>query len=286
MDIDYDADTGHIFSVIGWGSLTGSAQWTTNISTDHGNTWAETYEWYTTSGLIAVDAAMVADWLYVGYVTGEAANEFRLRRCRVANGTSDATYGFQVVMHVGIASSEELAVLTNADDFDNRIYCIGVRNDSPLRFAWDDDAGLSFESIQVPNSVIVAGGLSATWGNQFDCPDYLHISCVGPDGTIYVLQRSSSDWTKTAIASTVDTSVTTSISAYGTNIICTYETPTRSGSRPRFVSSCRPPRTRGSSCSTFSDAISPRSWTKPSRRARTRSRLRVAGSRAGCISIG
>jgi hypothetical protein len=89
VDVDYDATTQNLFTVVGWGTTTSTAYWCNYLSTDHGHIWTTAYEWYTNAGLLKVDAAVVGDWLYVGYVTGEALNEFRVRRCSVTDGTVD-----------------------------------------------------------------------------------------------------------------------------------------------------------------------------------------------------
>jgi len=211
--------------VIGWDSTTEDAWWTVNISTDHGATWAETYEWYTTTGLSDVDGAVVGDWFYVGYVSGPDSSEVRVRRFRITDGSTDYGYGYQTVLDAGTSYFREIAVVSNADDFDNRIYFIAQRHYFDLRFAWATDAGSGFTELEVPETVSVAGGLAATWAYQYDCTDFIFISYAGTDHGIHVLRRSPDDWTDTILEANVSSNSETSVSVFGTNVICAYEVP-------------------------------------------------------------
>jgi hypothetical protein len=235
VDIDYDATTGNVFSVVGWGSTTGEATWDNHISTDHGSTFTRAYEWFTVSGLTEVDAAVVDEWLYVGYLTGEATNQMRVRRCSVADGTVDAGYGYRIALDAGAHSFTDLAVVTNADDFDNRLYCLAVQDDHALLLAWATSEGLSFTNIAPPAAANVAYGMSATWSNGFACTPYLFVSYLGTGGDIHVLLRDLSTWTDTIIASSVGPNRDTSISAYGANVICAYEATTPNGTGIKYA---------------------------------------------------
>ena len=100
--LDFDEQSGNLFSIIRWGSTTGTAVWTMNISTDDGATWSETYSWSSGVGIIDVAAAVVDDYVYVGYVAGDTfANDGRMRRCLASTGAVDSGYGFYSIIDAG-----------------------------------------------------------------------------------------------------------------------------------------------------------------------------------------
>ncbi|MBI5865826.1 MAG: hypothetical protein HZB38_15245, partial [Planctomycetes bacterium] len=55
MNIDFDAQNGRLFMVVRWGTTTGTSAWTMNTSTDGGVTWAETYVFGSSVGLLDAD---------------------------------------------------------------------------------------------------------------------------------------------------------------------------------------------------------------------------------------
>ncbi len=234
VDVDYDAQTGNLFSVVGWGGTTGTVYWTNNISPDHGSTWTQTYEWYTSVGLIKVDAAVVGDWLYVGYVNGEDLSAVRLRRCYVTTGAVDNAYGWIVALDAGAQTFDDMALATNADDFDNRVYCFGAQDDGVLRFAWATSTGTSFTTVATPASVHVAYGLSACWASGRACGDFLYISYLGTDGNIHVLSWDDPVWTDVIVEYGVGSNRNTSISVYETNVICAFEYSMTHGTGIRY----------------------------------------------------
>lgn len=228
--LDFDAQSGHVFSVVQWGSTTAESHWTVHLSADHGATWSQTYEFVSNVGLVDVDAVVVDDWLYVGYVVGNAADEFRMRRFDVNDGRSDTVYGYHVAMTALHDSFIEVAVASNADDFDNRIYGLTVTDLDTLRFAWDlatDGTTFTEESPATSNA---SGGLDAAWANHYPSGSpFLFVSYAGTDGHIHVRARDASTWTDLIVATDAGADKETSISVFSPTVICAYETPTPTG---------------------------------------------------------
>ena len=233
--LDYDTQTGHLFSVVQWGSTTGTSAWTTNISTDRGATWSETYDWLSSVGILDVDAAVVGDWLYVGYLAGNATYELRFRRCLVTSGSVDAIYGFHPAILASPATFTEIAVASNAADFDNRIYGFGIDSDHALRFAWDAAFdGTTFTEDSPAGVANASAGLAATWNHQHECDEMLFVSYAGTDGGIHLQMYAEPVWTHRMIQTGAGTTRDTSISSWGQFVICAYEYPYTSGTGVRY----------------------------------------------------
>jgi hypothetical protein len=224
VSVDFDEQSGNLFSVIGWGSAEGDAYWTMNVSTDHGASWTETYAWYSTTGIIDVDAAVVYDWVYVGYVAGGSEDEVRMRRCHANTGGVDGLYSYHVVLDAGSNTFTEVVMAANADDFDNRIYCLAIESNRDLRMAWDIASdGTTFVEVTPPVSPHASRGLDATFDNNLVCDEFLYASYLGTDGNIHVQKLESGDmWTDDIIATGAYASTNASISAFGEVIICAY----------------------------------------------------------------
>lgn len=128
--LDFDAQNGNQFAVLRYrnGSTT-AWYWSVNISTD-GQTWQETYQWSSTNEIRDVSAAVVDDYLWVGYLGGDAdSHEGRMRRLLVSDGSIDSGHGWKTIIDKNVPINE-IAVVTNADDFDDRVYYYAILDQS------------------------------------------------------------------------------------------------------------------------------------------------------------
>lgn len=233
-NLDFDAQNGSLFTVVRWGSTTGTSNWTMNRSTDGGLTWSETYNYSSSVGLIDVDLAVVDAYAYVAYVVGNATAEARLRRCLVSTGGIDSGFGFQVVMNAGANTIEEVALASNADDFDNRIYYAIIQNNDVLRWAWDVATDGTTFSEDSPSGTNPESGLDMTWDNtRGTCNEYVYVSYAGNDGNIHVLGYGG-DWTNWTVETGAGSFRSTAISAYEDTIICAFEYPFADGTGIRY----------------------------------------------------
>jgi len=224
-ELDYDVDSGALFAVVRWTTDRG---WALYRSTTDGASWAETYWWYAGPSAQAVDVSMavVAGYVYVGYVASDFADELRLRRCFAATGLPDTVYSFQVPLDASPSTFTEVAVESNVDSFDNRIYCAGRQATGALRWAWAEGAdGLPPFDEQSPSGVNAAGGLDMHWNFSYTTW-FLMLSYVGDDGRVHVLRRaqSATSWEDLVVDNTFTGShMRTSISAWDDVVICAYE---------------------------------------------------------------
>lgn len=222
--LDYDIATGHLCCVVRWGTTTGTSAWTVNFSSNDGATWSETASYISSLGLIDVSAAAVSGLCYVGYVYGGDAGNLRVRRYRMSDGAGDAAYGFQSILDAGAATIRDVAVVTNSEDYDNRVYVFTIQSDHALRYAWDVSTdGTTFTTEASPAVADADSALDASWGNARGCGPFLFVSYAGTDGRIHVQSRDASVWTDASIASSAGVSRPTSVSVYQATVICAYE---------------------------------------------------------------
>jgi len=226
--LDFDTASGALFAVVGWGATTGGeAWWTVNRSTNDGASWSETYSWYAglTGGLIDMSATVVGGYVYVGYVEGDVASEYRLRRCHASTGAVDATYGYKVVVDAGALTIREVTVVSNARSGNNRVYCFAIQSDNAVRFFWAvASSGTAFTEAS-PAGASARTGLDASWNPGY-ATCYLHLCYAGTDDEIHVQRYSTGggwdDVTLLSSASVTHRSGVT-ISSYHDVVICAYE---------------------------------------------------------------
>jgi len=209
------------------GSFPTTRYWSVNISTDNGQTWQETYQWSGDSEIRDVSAVVVDDYLYVGYVVTSAIDEARMRRCLVSDGSIDSAYGWETVIDKN-TPIEEIALASNADSADIRVYYFAILSDHRLIFYWGHDVHTTSPVWnEDPTEVTNAGwGLDATYNERVVSNYILYVSYIASDGAnpVVVLRRFV-DWEAFEIlpAYTGISDHGTSISAYDDTVICTYE---------------------------------------------------------------
>ncbi len=235
MNLDFDALTGNVFAVVRWGSTTGDSAWTMNTSEDGGLTWSESYAYSSSVGLIDVDCTVVSNYVYVAYVAGNAQDEARLRRCLASTGAIDGSFGYQTVFDAGANTVEEVALASNADDFNNRIYYAAIQSNDVLRYAYDVGSDGTTFIEQSPAGANPEYGLDMTWdNNRSACAEFLYVSYAGNDGDIHVLGHGEANWTDWAVEADAGSFRTTAISAYEDTIICAFEYPYVYGTGIRY----------------------------------------------------
>jgi hypothetical protein len=143
--LDYDENTGNLFAALQFndGSID---RWSANISTDNGQTWSQTYAW-SGSDVNWISARVGAGYFYVGY-TGPgsgASTEARCRRFYLSTGVVDILYGIQVVFDLG-SGIQEIALETNADYTNDRIYYFAILGNESLVFYWSTANGTSWHN--------------------------------------------------------------------------------------------------------------------------------------------
>ncbi|MBP7744852.1 MAG: hypothetical protein KA383_01885 [Phycisphaerae bacterium] len=230
--LDYDAATGKLFAVVRWDANNG---WALYQSTTDGNSWAETYFWSAGAGqqAVSVDMVVVSDYVYVGYVASNSADEARLRRCLVSTGAVDIAYAYTTVFDATPSTITEAKLAANTDSADNRIYYAVCQSDNSVRFAWDESTdGTSFTETS-PAGVAADSGLDLCWNPGF-ATYYVFLSYIGTDSRVHVLRRSTTGWSEATSAPFDGSHDRSAISAYDDHIICAHELYMTNGQGIRY----------------------------------------------------
>jgi hypothetical protein len=230
--LDYDAQTGNLFAVV---KRVGgdSPRWTANISQNGGRTWQETYTWSAPNEIIDVSAAVVDQYLYIGYVGIDAfgdASTARIRRCFVSNGAVDTDYYYKVVFDKEV-DIREIALATNADDWDNKVYYFAILSNYHLIFHHANQDGVTWYEI---NTGVTDAwqGLDATWNEGYSSGSgyFLYASYIAwiveaaEVARPVMVARLKGTWEEIQVLSDYTGAQNgTSISAYQDTVICAYE---------------------------------------------------------------
>ena len=123
-----------------------------------------------------------------------------MRRCLTSTGAIDGGYGFHVVFDAGANTVEDVALASNANDFNNRIYYAIIQSDDVLRYAYDVGSdGTTFVE-ESPAGANPEFGLDMTWdNNRSTCAEFLYVSYAGNDGDIHVLGHGEASWADWAV---------------------------------------------------------------------------------------
>jgi hypothetical protein len=147
LELEVDQGNDNLLAVLRYDTATTDC-WSVNLSTDSGDSWTETYEYCTAQELgDEIGATIAGGRLYVAYIAKMAVASARLMRFRTSDGEQDPIYGGQTVFNAakydGICN---VAVASNVDEFDDRLYYFAINEDA-LRFFWtDEDGGTGSES--------------------------------------------------------------------------------------------------------------------------------------------
>jgi len=183
--LDFHDDTGNLFAVL---KRSGGVdpKWTVNISTDGGQTWQETFYFFG-DPTVDLDASVITDYLYVGYVQSSVPDQARIRRFFVSNGLPDNDYFWHEVFDKNV-DIEEVAVTTNADFSDSRIYYLAILTNGSLIYYWDDQGGAAW--VEIATGISNADGALDACCNEGYADYFLWVSFVDTDDSVHVARRS------------------------------------------------------------------------------------------------
>jgi hypothetical protein len=242
---DVHRASGNLFAVLG-GPDGDRSKWYVNISTNGGNTWSETYEWFSAAGegLNSMSAAVVGDYCYVGYTALNPQVEGRIRRFSAATGAMDVAFGWETIFSViDPEYVKEINISTNQEVYNNRIYCMAITSTGDLRYFWDtasDGASWSEISTGITNA---DRGVDATFCGG-DSARYFYVSYYDTNDSLCILGEDSVDWYNLLKVHAGASADYTAISAYNDMIICAFDRST-----PSFTCEYRISRDGGESWS-------------------------------------
>jgi len=226
VSLDVHRATGNLFAVLMFDGDGDTSSWTMNFSNDSGRTWSETYLWWADYSLNSLSASVLADYCYIAFGRFSAQNLADLYRCKASDGTQDTFSNglshITVFNAVSPDSVKEVALTSNQDYYNNRLYYMAITTAGNLKSFWADTGAISWTAIAT--SVSDADrGLSATtnalydtlyfWASYYDKADNVRIDALEP-GDVW-----RNILTDVAGASTA----LTSIGAYHDTLLCAYD---------------------------------------------------------------
>jgi hypothetical protein len=123
LTIDFHETSGNLFAVLQY-TVSTTHYWSVNISYDGGSTWTESFNYSGGSTpLMDVNAAVVSDFLYIGYVSGTNGVDARMRRCLTSDGTVDNGYFYVTVFNDNVTVNEVAVVALFTLHFYQIIQC-------------------------------------------------------------------------------------------------------------------------------------------------------------------
>lgn len=218
VSLDRVNNSSTLYAVVGWPD-----GWSLNRSTNNGSTWTETYFWSGIGGVESVDLAVAGDFVYIGYVWDGDTTDMRVRRASAATGAIDGSYGFESLGDDALNDYEEIAVESNQDFFNNRIYVAGRNAAGDINYFWDVSTdGESFESVST-GIINAASGPDLHWNQNYD--DYfLFMGYITNAGEV-MAGRIDNTWELLSVGTnvTLPTVREVRVSAHDETVIVAYE---------------------------------------------------------------
>ncbi len=140
--LDIHRSSGNLFAVLLLQGDGNTNRWDVYISTDDGANWSETYDWWANYDVNSLSASVVAYHCYVGFSRGSAQDQALLYRFDATNGQrenfGDGSSYITVFTTTSPDSIEEVALTSNQDYYDNRLYYLAITTQDSLKYFWDN----------------------------------------------------------------------------------------------------------------------------------------------------
>jgi hypothetical protein len=229
LDLSFDTQlsSGNLFVVLRSGA---GSEFSVCISTDGGVSWNETYLWTGYTVLPSLDAAVLANHLYVAYCDpADEPQHVRLRRFKCTDGSSDTfNTGDQFVVACTLDVGDtlgEVSIVSSQHSFNDRLYITTLVTDGGVAYCWADTGAVSWTRVATGITSGALRGLDATENQGFDST-FLFISYYDATDSLRIYGRSTNgNWTPRYSRYTGPGDLT-SISAYGDTIICAFDDAT------------------------------------------------------------
>lgn len=191
--LDIHNATGNLFAILLFEGDGHSSSWAANFSTDGGATWSETFDWWASYHINHLSATVVANHCYVAFSRGTAQDEAFLYRFNANDGQQeDFGNGSNFVIAFTTTTPEtiqEVAITSNQDMGNNRLYYLGLTSEGIIRYYWDTVDALSWD--EVFTGVFDADrGLDACYNDGYS-QYFLNVSYIGQDNYLNIMGRSS-----------------------------------------------------------------------------------------------
>ncbi len=220
VSLDVDNVTGNLLAACLYYDISTNYDWSVNISTDGGYTWAETFTWGAPAYYINdISTTVLHNRFYVGHTALPEQDVARVRRFYTSDGTVDNTYGFITVFDHNV-EIRDIALTSNTDFYDNRIYYLAILDNDSLKYYWDDTTGTSWGPID-PGINNAARGLDACTNEEYS-NYFIWVSYIGTDDSLYVAARAPWNNFGPIDYATSNSNSVTSIGAYNDTIMTVF----------------------------------------------------------------
>jgi hypothetical protein len=238
IQLDIHRESGNLLAVLA--SKSGDYWYVSmNLSTDGGTSWSETY---TVSSTIpaysALNAVVVGGDCYFAYELNRLT--LRLRRCYASNGTQHMFQGglayVDIANFTGADSIRQIAICSNQDYYNNRLYVLPLLFSGRIRFYWDDTAAVSWDSTPDPGITNARHGIDASCNEGFTST-FIWVSYVGTDSLVNIIGSEGTSW-RNFINYPSDpdpANANTAISAWKDTVLCAFLYPGPVATHVRYL---------------------------------------------------
>jgi hypothetical protein len=210
--------------------------WSINLSTNGGSSWSETYSWYASYELRSVNASVLGGDCYVAY--GAATSNFALRLRRFYS-TTGLAHQFQgaldyvtIATFSGADSIKEVAMTSNQDYLDNRLYVLPLTFAGKLKYFWSDTAAVTWDSTPLIGITNAVAGVDACTNEGFDST-FIWASYLGTGDSLHITGRRGTGWRNFVTYPATDDN--TSIGAWEDTVLCTFQYPGSASNHIRYL---------------------------------------------------
>jgi hypothetical protein len=184
--LDVHRATGNLFAILCF-EQGSNYYWSVNFSTNGGSDWSETYYWSAVYP-IWIDASVLANHCYVAYSYGLYA---RIRRFTATTGSAENFNNGSAYITLFTTTTpdslKEVALTSNQDQLDNRLYYLSLTTLGNLRYLWSDTAAVNWTEVLTGISN-ADRGLDATC-NESGADYFLYSSYIDKSNTLRVRGR-------------------------------------------------------------------------------------------------
>ncbi len=185
--------TGNLFAILLFQGDGFTSTWGVNFSTDGGATWSETYAWWAGYHINHLSATVVSNHCYVAFSRGSFQDQAFLYRFNANDGQQENFGNGSSYITVFTTTSPEsileVAITSNQDLSNNRLYYFGLTSSGVIRYCWDDQNALSWDEVFTGVSD-ADRGLDACY-NHGSSDYFLNVSYIGQDNYLNITGRSS-----------------------------------------------------------------------------------------------
>ncbi|MCK4421321.1 hypothetical protein KAW48_05935 [candidate division WOR-3 bacterium] len=191
--LDIHRATGNLFTILLLQGDGNTNRWDVYHSTDSGVTWSETYDWWANYQINSLSATVVTSHCYVAYLGNSSQNSARIRRFKTTDGTvdnfPDGSSWIQVFTTTSPDSIQEVAITSNQDFWNNRLYYLAITNQGSLIYYWDTQDAISWDEV-LTGIGNADRGLDASCNEGF-AEYFLLASYIDTDNVLHMVGRKS-----------------------------------------------------------------------------------------------